>query len=1218
MIRLFVLGLAVAGSAVAVAPPASAAPPKGCDSSQVKLDERSAVAEARRCQKRIEVLDQRSERSRTFAAADGSMVLESSAVPKRIKRGDGSWADLDSTLRKQSDGTYAPTVAQTTARLSAGGNRTLVSVPTPVGTWQLDWPAVLPAAQVAGDTATYAEVLPGVDLKVRALADGFSYVLVVKTRDALRSPALQRIAMAAKGPAVRAAGDHLEVVGTAGAAVLTSGVATAWDSSGGSGVDGPADTAKISRVGLGIQGGDVVLTPDAGWLADPSLRLPVYVDPQWSSGYQKWTYSNSSNFTYSDLGGVARVGHNPDSTGGNWREHFEFPYGTMAGSIIKAVSLKSTLVHSYSCTAVQADLWRTADVGGTGRTAWTPTPYIQLSAASGHAHKPSEGGSCANDPQPNQDLYFNGGANNFMSQAQAWADQGLSKVTLTLIAHSESSSSNWMKFSPGSTSFIVNYNRRPDTPDPATMTTVGTSQTVACWTGDSSGQQWMNVTNGVTLRANVTDSDVNPGGGGDTVVARFEWQDVTAGTPITTLPDTPGFPSLPWAPHTFTADVSSAALPVGHSVQWRVRGWDGQDLGSYSPWCRFGVDNGTPSQPLITSTDLPPFPATPPATTKVGQTASATLSPGGGDTDVVGYFYSVTTVANPSMPTMYVAATANGTVTIPVVPLASGLAKTFLSVVAVDVAGNRSPVAADAANQPGVRQFRANPADPATHVANDATGDGRADLTVLSDVGGGKSVLWRWDSTPSGGGLATAVAPQGNAGIYVNGGSRTVAGDFDGDGLSDTATFTQSGSDVLLSVQRSDRNQLLSTPVLQTMTGWTISRMQTAGGDFNGDGKADIAVAYDMGSVNWNAYVLLSTSTPGAVSIDPPAAWYQYPAGYSDPSHVKFLAGDFNGDGRCDIAEFYDYGAAQTKLWVHWSQANNTFTAANLQWDSGPNAWFWADSKFVAGDFTGDGRTDLAAVYAPNHTFNGTVGSSFFFARTDGTGVNGPVGAGWSSAANTWDWTLVNPQTGDYDGDGKTDLAILYGCCGPYQASVYTLTSTGTTLGAPVPRWQGGIGPVGAGNLAVDTTGTVKYQFVNVNSGKCLDIVNSGTGNGTAAQQLTCNSAAANQLFTATRVGAVNAYLKPTHTTGQCLAIPGGSTADNAYVGIWSCIPTPDQFQQLEYVTGTGNNTIVRIRPTHSNKCFAIPAGQLNDGAPVVQWTCGPIPDQTWYLKIIP
>ena len=52
-------------------------------------------------------------------------------------------------------------------------------------------------------------------------------------------------------------------------------------------------------------------------------------------------------------------------------------------------------------------------------------------------------------------------------------------------------------------------------------------------------------------------------------------------------------------------------------------------------------------------------------------------------------------------PTIYIPAAPGGVGTIPVVPVASGLNKNFLSVVAVDAAGNRSPVPVSAPNDFG-------------------------------------------------------------------------------------------------------------------------------------------------------------------------------------------------------------------------------------------------------------------------------------------------------------------------------------------------------------------------------------------------------------------------------------------------------------------------------------------------------------------------------------
>ncbi|MFD0479756.1 hypothetical protein ACFQ0B_75140 [Nonomuraea thailandensis] len=49
---------------------------------------------------------------------------------------------------------------------------------------ELGWTGALPKPTLSGDTATYPEVMPGVDLQVTADVDGFSHLLVVKSRAA--------------------------------------------------------------------------------------------------------------------------------------------------------------------------------------------------------------------------------------------------------------------------------------------------------------------------------------------------------------------------------------------------------------------------------------------------------------------------------------------------------------------------------------------------------------------------------------------------------------------------------------------------------------------------------------------------------------------------------------------------------------------------------------------------------------------------------------------------------------------------------------------------------------------------------------------------------------------------------------------------------------------------------------------------------------------------
>ena len=132
-------------------------------------------------------------------------------------------------------------------------------------------------------------------------------------------------------------------------------------------------------------------------------------------------------------------------------------------------------------------------------------------------------------------------------------------------------------------------------------------------------------------------------------------------------------------------------------------------------------------------------------------------------------------------------------------------------------------------------------------------------------------------------------------------------------------------------------------------------------GDFNGDGKTDIAVLYDCGKSTMKIYVWLSTGS-GYSSMQ---TWFETDGGF-DASKVtgREVAGDFNGDGKTDIAAMYDCGNAETRIVVFLSSGNG-FTYNSNWYDSGTNAFDanMVTGRVVAGDFNGDGKADIATMY---------------------------------------------------------------------------------------------------------------------------------------------------------------------------------------------------------------------------------------------------------------
>jgi len=137
---------------------------------------------------------------------------------------------------------------------------------------------------------------------------------------------------------------------------------------------------------------------------------------------------------------------------------------------------------------------------------------------------------------------------------------------------------------------------------------------------------------------------------------------------------------------------------------------------------------------------------------------------------------------------------------------------------------------------------------------------------------------------------------------------------------------------------------------------------------------------------------------------------------------------DFNGDGRGDLLALFDYGSGNTGLWVFPGAPNQPNgqpgqIGAYMAWDSGPGNYWISVTKNVAGDFNGDGRTDIMSLYDYG---NGAAGL-FVIPGTGGSGPNAtdayrvwyvPQGNFWSS--------VVKVAAGDVDGDGKDDLLAMY------------------------------------------------------------------------------------------------------------------------------------------------------------------------------------------------
>ena len=172
------------------------------------------------------------------------------------------------------------------------------------------------------------------------------------------------------------------------------------------------------------------------------------------------------------------------------------------------------------------------------------------------------------------------------------------------------------------------------------------------------------------------------------------------------------------------------------------------------------------------------------------------------------------------------------------------------------------------------------------------------------------------------------------------------------------------------------------------------------------------------------------------------------PPAPTEPVGLTGAGADFDGDGVNDFAVVYQAPGVQPFLDLFRSDGAS-FAVQPRHWPAEDRETKLPASHVVAGDFDGNGQTELAALFVAGENCQPEIGTLLFV--EPGSAIPGYVA--WLGAPGDCDYRLSHATTGDFDGDGRSDIALVVETEAGYAIDVLRSEEDATFTG-PERWWQ--------------------------------------------------------------------------------------------------------------------------------------------------------------------
>lgn len=206
---------------------------------------------------------------------------------------------------------------------------------------------------------------------------------------------------------------------------------------------------------------------------------------------------------------------------------------------------------------------------------------------------------------------------------------------------------------------------------------------------------------------------------------------------------------------------------------------------------------------------------------------------------------------------------------------------------------------------------------------------------------------------------------------------------------------------------------------------WSAQGRKLYRGDFNGDGLTDVLLQ-DVDGTSPATYLLLADGAGGFLQRDNITTDYQMTAALWRGDQSVLHTGDFNGDGATDILlQPINSSFTATLLLSNGSGGFANSTDITTMNNGNMTASTWADDKRVlhTGDFNGDGATDILL---QGRLVGSTTYNTYLILADGNGGFANKVDISTSYNLSELIWTTGKHvvRVGDFDANGADDLLL--------------------------------------------------------------------------------------------------------------------------------------------------------------------------------------------------